>query len=144
MSVVVLLFLSLVVRSSVAENKVSHRDCVVTPWFDFSENCKTGYTVQLRYVVNHSVGNGRQCPKLIMIKPCDRTQSMNKKSDSYSDSSHINKYLGHHEIHQDLVNYGYYGNYGYGDYHEVGNYGYYHTDNSGNYNDYGSIGYNGY
>lgn len=130
MSVVVLMFLSLFVRSSIAENKVSHRDCVVTPWFDFSENCKTGYTVQLRYVVNHSVGNGRQCPKLIMIKPCDRTQSTNEiKYDSYGDSSYINKYL---------VNYGYYGNYGYGDYHKAGNH---HT---GRYNDYGSIGYYGY
>lgn len=141
MSVVVLLFLSLFVRHSVAVNKVSHSDCVVTPWFDFSENCKTGYTVQLRYVLKHSVGSGRQCPSLISIKPCDTTQSTNDIQ-SVDSVPKKNDYLGYYEIHQDYGRYGasvrneytgYYG--GYGDTYNVG---YYHT---GNYKDYGTYGY---
>ena len=119
---------------------MSHSDCVVTPWFDFSENCKTGYTVQLRYVLKHSVGNGRQCPKLIMITPCNTIQSTNDiQSGNHVDSVPMkNDYLGYYEIHQDYERYGALVKNEYTGYY--GGYGYYHT---GNYK-YGSIGTYGY
>lgn len=142
MSVAVFLLLSLFVQcSNVDATKVPSQDCVFTQWMDFSENCKTGYTVKRRYIVRHSVGDGRKCPNLVMIKPCDRAQpsqvSILKIDDSQTEN--VGKYAGYGDhskvMNYGYGNYGYYGKYGYGNYDSVGksDYGYIYYGSMGTY-----------